>query len=340
MVAVRLRQLVTVNALGDGGCTGHFEKEVHITREGFRNGDKGMGDGRVQIALQAYVSPGSGLSPVQHEGGTIPDAYTARTAACRVRQFAAVTQFQFRFLAVSQNHVVILPTQCHVFAQRNLAVVNTYCGVHILSVQVDIGEFDMTECECIYYRFIQPELFCDFRFNHIMKEISPPLIYTPLKIIPELQYFLNGSITYLKGDKVCRDLLSLKRKELAFVLGYYYSDYDLSSLVHPLSKYVNSFQYFVIQNYKKVKTVEELAQLGGYTLSTFRRIFNNVFHEPVYEWMLARRKEGILDDLNNSEYSISEICYKYGFESLPHFSNFCKKSFGASPRNLRRQDIS
>ena len=114
----------------------------------------------------------------------------------------------------------------------------------------------------------------------------------------------------------------------------------ISSLVHPLSKYVNSFQYFVIQNYKKVKTVEELAQLGGYTLSTFRRIFNNVFHEPVYEWMLARRKEGILDDLNNSEYSISEICYKYGFESLPHFSNFCKKSFGASPRNLRRQDIS
>ena len=143
MVAVRLRQLVTVNALGDGGCTGHFEKEVHITREGFRNGDKGMGDGRVQIALQAYVSPGSGLSPVQHEGGTIPDAYTARTAACLVRQFAAVTQFQFRFLAVSQNHVVILPTQCHVFAQRNLAVVNTYCGVHILSVQIDIGEFDI-----------------------------------------------------------------------------------------------------------------------------------------------------------------------------------------------------
>lgn len=157
----------------------------------------------------------------------------------------------------------------------------------------------MTECECIYYRFVQPELFCDLRFNHIMKEVSPPLIYSPLKIIPELQYFLNGSITYLKGDKVCRELLSLKRKELAFVLGYYYSDYDLASLVHPLSKYTNGFQCFVIQNYKKVKTVEELAQLGGYTISTFRRIFNSVFHEPVYEWMLARRKENVLDDLQN-----------------------------------------
>lgn len=193
----------------------------------------------------------------------------------------------------------------------------------------------MTECECIYYRFIQPEMFCDFRFKYIMDEVPSPLINSPLKIIPELHYFLQGSKAYLAGDKVCRDLLSLKRKELAFVLGYYYSDYDLASLVHPLSKYTSSFEYFVLQNYKKVKTVEELAQLGGYTVSTLRRIFTNVFHEPVYEWMLARRKEGILDDLNNSDASISEICYKYGFESLPHFSNFCKKSFGASPRNLR-----
>ena len=77
----------------------------------------------------------------------------------------------------------------------------------------------MTECECIYYRFIQPELFCDFRFNHIMKEVSPPLIYTPLKIIPELQYFLNGSITYLKGDKVCRDLLSTYLKRISVRVG-------------------------------------------------------------------------------------------------------------------------
>ena len=35
-----------------------------------------------------------------------------------------------------------------------------------------------------------------------------------------------------------------------------------------------------------------------------------------------------------------EICYKYGFESLPHFSNFCKKNFGASPRSLRAGNLS
>lgn len=198
----------------------------------------------------------------------------------------------------------------------------------------------MSEAECIYYRFNQPELFCSFRFEYIMNKIPSPLIYSPLKITTELQYFLEGTKSYLSGHKICRELLALKRKELAFVLGYYYSDYDLASLIHPLSNYTSSFQYFILQNYKKVKTVEELAHLGGYTVSTLRRIFTNLFHEPVYEWMQARRKEGILDDLVNSDCSISEICYKYGFESLPHFSNFCKKSFGSSPRNLRQRRLS
>ena len=150
-----------------------------------------------------------------------------------------------------------------------------------------------------------------------------------------MKYFWDGSKSYLSESKVCRDLLSLKRKELAFVLGYYYSDYDLASLVHPLSKYTSTFQYFILQNYKKVKTVEELAQLGGYTVSTLRRIFNNVFHEPVYEWMQARRKEDIFDELLNTNNSNYEICYKYGFESLPHFPNLCKKFFCVLPCLLR-----
>lgn len=79
----------------------------------------------------------------------------------------------------------------------------------------------MTDVECIYYQFNQPELFCDIRYNRIMKETDPPLIPSPLPIIPELQHFLESARTYLSEKKICRDLLSLKRKELAFILGYF-----------------------------------------------------------------------------------------------------------------------
>ena len=176
----------------------------------------------------------------------------------------------------------------------------------------------LTDVECVCYRFNQPEL-----------------LFTPLKITNELNFFLSASKAYLVEEKICRELLSLKRKELAFILGQYYSDYDLSMLVHSLSRYTSSFEYFVLQNHMKVKTVEELAQLGGYTTTTFRRIFNSVFHKPVYEWMMEKRKESIAYELRYTEATISEICYKYGFESLPHFSNYCKKYFGSSPRGLR-----
>lgn len=114
----------------------------------------------------------------------------------------------------------------------------------------------MTEVECVYYCFVQPELFCEGRLNYILKEVPPPLIYSPLKMVKVLDAFLKGITSYLSGRKVCRELVALKNKELAFILSYYYTDYDLAGIVHPLSKYINSFSCFVFRNYQKVKTVE------------------------------------------------------------------------------------
>ncbi len=54
--------------------------------------------------------------------------------------------------------------------------------------------------------------------------------------------------------------------------------------------------------------------------------------------MMKQRKESILYQLRYTDASISEICFGHGFESLSHFSNFCKKSFGDSPRNIRKKE--
>ena len=103
----------------------------------------------------------------------------------------------------------------------------------------------------------------------------------------------------------------------------------------PIYRYSHSFQYFVMQNYQKAKDVETFAQLGGYSVPTFRRIFKDTFGEPAYQWMLKRKCQDIHNDLIMTELSISEICYKYGFESLSNFSHFCRANFGQSPRSVR-----
>ena len=91
------------------------------------------------------------------------------------------------------------------------------------------------------------------------------------------------------------------------------------------------------QNYNTVKNVEEFAHLGGYTTTTFRRLFKNLYGIPVYEWILEKKREGILEDLQRTNMRITEICNRYGFDSLSHFAHFCKDSFGDTPRALRKK---
>lgn len=194
----------------------------------------------------------------------------------------------------------------------------------------------MVDSEGILYTFDDPKAFCYERYTYIVKNVPWPLISEPLKIKPEIKLFLDGVTSYLSAEKVCRELLELKRKELYYLLAHYYTDYELSSIVHSLSKYTSSFEYFVLKHHRQIKSVEEFAQLSGYSITTFRRIFKTVFNEPAYEWMMRQRKESILYQLRYTNASISEICFGHGFESLSHFSNYCKKYFGGSPRSIRK----
>jgi AraC-like DNA-binding protein len=114
-------------------------------------------------------------------------------------------------------------------------------------------------------------------------------------------------------------------------------NYQISTFFYPISTYTESFQYFVMQNYDKVKNVEEFAHLGGYTTTTFRRLFKNMYGVPVYEWILDKKREGILNDLQYTKQRISVISARYGFDSLSHFAHFCKDSFGDTPRALRKR---
>lgn len=195
----------------------------------------------------------------------------------------------------------------------------------------------MTDVEYIVYKFTDPYLVCEERYKKAIENSEAPLIYSPLEIVPPLENYLEGMSRFIRDELVCKDFMEMKQKELNFILNCYYSLRDLYTLYHPISSYTSGFQYFVMQNHNKVKTVEELAHLGGYSITTFRRMFRNLFDEPAYEWMLKQKRSGILEDLQQSDLSISDICNKYGFDTLSHFSNFCKSCFGNSPRALRKE---
>ena len=195
----------------------------------------------------------------------------------------------------------------------------------------------LTDVEYVVYWFNELPLLCEDRYKEMMEQAEAPLTYTPLIMSERLYHLVTSMPEFLAEENPCSKYIDLKCKELVFLITNFYPLPQLSSFFYPISTYTESFHYFVMQNYSKVKNVEEFAHLGGYTTTTFRRLFKNLYGVPVYEWILEKKREGILEDLQHTKMRITEICNRYGFDSLSHFAHFCKDSFGDTPRALRKK---
>lgn len=195
----------------------------------------------------------------------------------------------------------------------------------------------LTDVEYIVFWFNELPLLCEDRYKEVMEDAEMPLIYTPLVMSERLYHLVTSLPGFLCEETLCSKFMELKCKELVFLITNYYPAPQLGFFFYPISKYRESFYYFVMQNYSKVKNVEEFAHLGGYTVTTFRRLFKNLYGVPVYEWILEKKREGILEDLQHTNMRITDISSRYGFDSLSHFAHFCKDSFGDTPRALRKK---
>lgn len=198
----------------------------------------------------------------------------------------------------------------------------------------------LTDAECLVYWFNELPLICEERYREIVNQAEAPLTYTPMVMNSRLHHTIIDVADFLDEQVSCSKFIDLKCQEVVFLITNYYPRPQLSAFFYPISTYTESFHYFVMQNYSKVKNVEEFAHLGGYTTTTFRRLFKNLYNVPVYEWILEKKREGILEDLQHTNMRITEICNRYGFDSLSHFAHFCKDSFGDTPRALRKKAAS
>ncbi len=214
-----------------------------------------------------------------------------------------------------------------------------HCVLQAIGSKVEL--LALTDVEYIVYRFTELPLICEDRYKEILEHSEAPLTYTPLVANAKLQRILYDIVDYFNEHPFpCEKYLELKYRELVYILTLYYPLRQISAFFYPISTYTESFHYFIMQNYDKVKNVEEFAHLGGYTITTFRRLFKNMYNVPVYEWILDKKREGILNDLQHTGQRISVISARYGFDSLSHFAHFCKDSFGDTPRSLRKRAAS
>ena len=159
----------------------------------------------------------------------------------------------------------------------------------------------------------------------------------PLEIKDRLYRFLELLECYLKDGANCIHFHEIKIKELFWNMRFYYSKRELASFFYMVIGRSQGFRNMVLNNYKKCKTVKELASVCGISISSFKRQFAAEFGETPAGWMQKQLVREIKYKLSITDLPLGSIVYELNFSSLAHFSRFCKRCLGCSPKEWREQ---
>ena len=129
----------------------------------------------------------------------------------------------------------------------------------------------------------------------------------------------------------------VKQEELYLLLRGYHRSEDVYSLLHSAIGHNDDFKDFVFRSYKEVDDVSRFAALAHMSVRNFQRKFKSEFGCSVREWLISRRAESILWDIRGTDKRISDLASDYGFSTPSSFTSFCKRHFGHTPSELRRQ---
>ncbi|WP_165806477.1 AraC family transcriptional regulator [Chitinophaga parva] len=94
-------------------------------------------------------------------------------------------------------------------------------------------------------------------------------------------------------------------------------------------------EYIVRHHLLQPLTIEELAQLSGRSLASFKRDFQQRYQCPPKKWINEQRLAHAHMLLNNSNKNVSEIALECGFENVPHFIRIFKTHYGCTPNAVR-----
>lgn len=176
-----------------------------------------------------------------------------------------------------------------------------------------------------------------FSHKHSVPQDGKPYYYCKLTVCGQLAHLMDGVNGYIADATHEPALWGLKHKELIWLFTKYYTSEELQLFFHPMTDEDVPFKSLVLAHYRKAEFTDALAEMCGYGLHTFRRIFKKEFGISPYKWLNMKRAEHIQHRLSLHYIPFCDIIDEFHFSSSAHFSNFCKQFLGDTPSNIRIQ---
>lgn len=162
---------------------------------------------------------------------------------------------------------------------------------------------------------------------------TDPLPTLPLR--EPLSSFLSG----LKKNEEEETDHSLLTERFIVILRMHYETEELVSFFNILRNPKYNFATFIYNNFRKIKTVEELASLYCTSISPFYRKFRRTFGTSAYQWMMRKRNQKLLFELQYTNKVFKLLADELQFSSLSQFCDYCKKHFGMPPGKIRKKAL-
>lgn len=101
-----------------------------------------------------------------------------------------------------------------------------------------------------------------------------------------------------------------------------------------IQKVDNILQKVISEEYKNVPSVQEIARRAGMSVTKFKIIFNDKFGESPHQHILGQKLIMAQELLRTGRYSVSQVCYKVGFNHPSGFTRLFKHKFNCTPSEM------
>ncbi len=240
-------------------------------------------------------------------------------------------------------------SSCSLFMIEGAVRVNSgeYEGLRIMQKQmifipqnVEIRLESTMESKCILLFWDRNVSVCDKLFLSSLPSTDENMeaddLILPIK--KNLMKVLDSVGTYLEAGLLCKHMHLLKQQELLLVLKGFYTKKELAAFFSTSTGIRQHFEKFVLENYKKVSSVKEFADLYYISERSFNRKFHSCFGESPYKWMQKKKAEQVLEMICDPELSFQEIARKFDFSSPSHLTAYCRRMYGMPPTQLREKN--
>lgn len=153
-----------------------------------------------------------------------------------------------------------------------------------------------------------------------------------------LDHFIASLNFYFDNPELAKEeIIYLKIKELVLLL----LNTEAASSILELYSFLFTPQKASIKDiieshlYSNL-TIEQLADLAGQSLSSFKRIFKKHFDDTPANYIRTKRLKKAADLLQHSPLTISEISFEIGYDDSSYFSRLFLQKFGQLPSDFRK----